>query len=134
MSLGRIKGMMLIETVIMIITLIASYIILKLGAHITSVFVLLIAMEAIIILFLVLNAKKEFDLKISNYLFQVVLPLTKVTLCLIPLVVIGLQLLKFDNILLTLIFCVLFALITCCIIYLNMTQQEKELVHKILMK
>lgn len=134
MSLGKIKRMMFIETVIMLITLSASYIILKLGAHITSIFVILIAMEAIIIIFLVINAKKEFDLKISNYLFQVVLPLTKVTFCLIPLVVIGLLLLQFESILLTLIFCALYALLTCYIIYFNMTKQEKKLVRNILKK
>lgn len=134
MSLGKIKRMMLIETVIMIITLSSSYFILKLGAHIISVFVLLIAMEAVIILFLVLNAKEEFDLKISNYLFQVVLPLTKVSILLTPLVIIGLLFLQFESIILTLIFCALFALLTCCIIYFNMTSQEKELVHKILKK
>jgi len=134
MSLGKIKRMMLIETIIMIITLSASYIILKLGAHITSVFVVLIAMEAIIILFLILNVKKEFELQISNYLFQVILPLAKVSLFLTPLVIIGLLFLQFESIILTLIFCALYALITCCIIFFNMTNQEKELIHIILKK
>lgn len=134
MSLGRIKRMMLIETVIMTFSLIFSYFILKIGAHVTSVFFVIIAMEALIILSLVINAKNELGLAIDKYFSQVVFPLLKISVILTPLVIIGLLFLQFNSIVLTLILCFVFSLTACGIIYVNMTKQEKEIIHRIVKK
>lgn len=134
MSLGKIKKMMIIETIIMIVTLLVSYINLKLGASITSVFVLMILMELIIILLLVRNAKSEFQLSFTQYMKKVLLPMTKVVLILMPLVLLGLFYLQSDSIIITLLYCILYAILTCVVIYLNMTIQEEMLVHSIIKK
>ena len=131
MSIGKIKRMMLLETIIMVGALVISYICLKLGAGITVVFVILIVMECVIIFGLVSNAKLELKLSINDYYFKVIFPLTKVTLLLVPFVVIGKYFLQFDSILFTLLLCGGYALLTCGIVYLHMNEQERGLIKKI---
>lgn len=130
MSMGRIKRMMLLETIIMVGSLILSYISLKLGANIFAVFFILIVMECVIIACLVSNAKLEFKVVIKDYYVRVVFPLVKVTLLLAPFVLLGINYLQFDSMLLTLLLCVVYVFVTCGIVYLHMNQQERDLVNK----
>lgn len=133
MSLGKIKRMMIIEAIIMVVTLIAAYVILELGANVTCVFVLLIVMELVVIVCLVLNLKNEFNLLISKYFPQVMLPLFKVVLLLTPFVLCGLAFLQVESVVTTFILCFVYVLVTCGILYINMSRQEKELLQKLVM-
>jgi len=131
MSIGKIKRMMIIETVVMIGALILSFITLKLGAGIASVFAIMIGMECVIIVSLVANAKIEFQIKIKEYYDRVVLPLIRLSLIMALFVLFGLYFLQFDSLLLSFVFCVLYVLLTCGMVYLNMNEQERELIKKI---
>lgn len=132
MSVGKIKRMMIIETSIMLMSLLVSYIALKFGLGVLSVFVVLILMEIIIIYGLIINAKIELGLSINNYFKQVVIPLLKIIVMIIPAVIVGLLFLQFDSVFLTILFCGLYIVLTIGLVYINMTEQEKSLLHKII--
>lgn len=134
MSVGKIKRMMIIEVLIMIGALIFSYFSLKIGTGLVSVFVIMIVMECVIIVSLVVNAQDEFQLPVKVYFINVLFPLLKVTVVLIPLIILGHFYLQFSSIFLTFLFSVLYALFTCVVIYMNMTSQERELLRKIIKK
>ena len=134
MSIGKIKRMMIIETTVMLLSLMISYFSLKLGFGITFVFVILILMEIIIIYSLILNAKKELNLSAILYFKQVVLPLLKVVVLLTPAVFLGLLFLQFNSILLTVCLCGIYMILTLGLVYLNMTELEKSLLNKIIKK
>lgn len=134
MSIGKIKRMMIIETTVMLLSLMISYFSLKLGFGITSVFVILILMEIIIIYSLILNAKIELNLSASLYFKQVVLPLFKIVVLLTPAVFLGLFFLQFSSILLTVCLCGIYMVLTLGLVYLNMTELEKSLLNKIIKK
>lgn len=134
MSLGNIKKMMLIETFIMVVTLIIAYVYLKLGGSIPAVFAILIIMEILIVLSLVYNAQTEFNVSFSQYWKLVLLPICKLVLLITPFVILGIYYLQFDSIILTLCFCIVYVCITFLLIYINMTSIERSLLHKIIRK
>ena len=134
MSLGKIKRMMIIETLIMIGTLIVAYLILKLVGSITSIFITMIMMEFVIIISLIINIKSEIEIEIKVYFTKVIKPVAILSIIVIPIVLIGLFFLQFDSAVLTLLFCGIYAILTCGIVCLNMDEQEKLLVEKVLKK
>ncbi len=134
MSLGKIKRMMIIETAVMVVSLLICYIVLKSGASITSVFLIMIIMELVIILSLVKNANIEFQLSVSMYFREVLVPMAKVSLLLTPLILLGIFYLQSDSIVINLLMCCLYALTTCAVIYVNMSSQEKQLIIQIIKK
>ena len=134
MSLGKIKRMMIIETLIMIGTLIVAYLILKLVGSITSIFITMIMMEFVIIISLIINIKSEIEIEIKVYFTKVIKPVAILSIIVIPIVLIGLFFLQFDSAVLTLLFFGIYAILTCGIVCLNMDEQEKLLVEKVLKK
>lgn len=132
MSLGRLKRMMIIETIVMVIALVLGYITLCCGACITSVFVVLIIMECIIVLALVENAANEFHIKTKDYYKLVLYPIIKIIIILIPFIYVGFVFLQFESIIVTLIFCVLYSLLSGGVVLLNMQNQERTILRNII--
>lgn len=74
MSYAKIKRMMLVEAITMVTFLFIIYFSLRAGAPIWISFVEIVIMEGFIITGLLMNANREFDFPIKNYLKDVILP------------------------------------------------------------
>ena len=75
MTLAKIKRCMIVETIVMLSTLMLIYYLLSVHYPLWSAFVILTAMEFVIILSLGINAKFEFDFTIRTYIQTVLIPL-----------------------------------------------------------
>lgn len=86
MGLGRIKRMVIIESILFIIYVVICYFQLYLSLPIWSVFATLNIFEVLIVLSLAINIKKEFDIDISSYLYRGFVPCMVLALLSVPVV------------------------------------------------
>lgn len=75
MAFAKIKNMMIIETLVMLLTLLLIYFVLKSFGYIWLPFTLLSCMEMVIVLCLIINAKYEIQFPISLYGKKVLAPM-----------------------------------------------------------
>ena len=90
-SVGDIKWYQIIEGVILAAPLLFSYVLLKIGCDYTMTFVSMIIFEIINLIMIIILAKKQCNLPVSDYLRKVVVP---IILCTIPFIV-GLLLVEY---------------------------------------
>lgn len=81
MAYATIKSMMIIEVVVMLLSLVAIYIGLKISHYIWLPFAFLAVMEGIIIICLAINAKIELDFPLKQYLVKVLFPMILFSAC-----------------------------------------------------
>lgn len=124
MSVGRVKRMIVCEALVMILVLFLIYIVLSQGAPLWISFAILALMEIVVILVLLLNAKKELIFPVSVYCKEVLLPFlySFVFSCLIAFLF---SLIKPLNVFLTLLLCVIVLSLTAIIILIFMNERER---------
>lgn len=83
MSLAKIKRMMIIEVIVMLTSVLIIYIFLSSGYQIIFAFIILSIMEALIILTLYINAVMEVHFYAKDYLIEVILPTSILTVILL---------------------------------------------------
>ncbi len=132
MSLGKIKRMMIIETFIMLATLIIVYLSLYIGAPTWQSFFLLAIMEIIIVITLVLNAKKEFIFPVRMYVTQVLQP-TSFLFLLFMIISFFFSLVSPPNMIILLLLCLAVVMVTIVMVYLFMNAREKKLINDLIL-
>ncbi len=127
MSVGKIKRMMIIEVIVMITAIFIIYIVLSQGAPMWVAFALLAIMEIVIVLCLLINARRELRFPLLEYIKQVILPFISLLL-ISTLVAFLFSFIKTDLIVLLLVLCVALITVTVCTIIPFMNEQEKRIV------
>ena len=130
MSMGKIKRMMIIEVVVMLLSLAVIYVLLSSGAPLWVSFALLAAMEAIIVLSLIINSKKELGFPVSSYLRKVVIPMLLLLLT-NSVIAYLFALINTNSIILLLLLCCFVVLIVGVSIYFFLDKRELTLIQRI---
>ncbi|UKK59608.1 polysaccharide biosynthesis protein [Prevotella communis] len=132
MSLGKIKRMMIVESLVMLCFLAIVYSVLKMKAPIWSPFVVLSVMELVIIMLISFNARCELEFPFNKYLRRVIYPMI---LMMIVSSIILYSLgcfLKADSMFLTILGAILSAIIEICICFIFMEEKEQNLLKRLI--
>lgn len=132
MSLGRLKRLMIIESIIMLTFLVIIYFVLKAGAPIWSPFVLMFIMEIVIILGIAINAIYELDFPFMEYLKRVILPMIFIIIVSIIVQYCLISVIQPTNLLYTGIGLVLSVVIEIVVCFLFMEKKERLLLKKVI--
>lgn len=132
MSLGKIKRIMIVESLVMLCFLAIVYAVLKMGAPIWSPFLLLSIMELVIIILISFNARFELDFPFNKYIRRVLFPM--IMMMIISLILFyGLEcVLKADSLLLTFLGSILSAVIEMVICLIFMEKKELDLLKRLI--
>lgn len=132
MSVGKIKRMILIETIIMFGALIGIYIGLSNGAPLWLSFVILAFMELVIMLSLLINAKLELNFNAGMFLKNVLVPMALLFIT-TEIVIWLFSNIKSDSTLLTFLLCacVITAVLIIIIFFLN--KREKSIIKSLIL-
>lgn len=134
MSLGKIKRMMIVESLVMLCFLAIVYAVLKFGAPIWSPFVVLSVMELVIILLIAYNARYELEFPFNKYLNRVLFPMILImTVSAMFLYGLG-YVIKADSVLLTFLGAFLSAVIEVIICFIFMEKKELGLLKRLINK
>ena len=134
MSIGKIKRLMIIESLTMVVFFFIVFSVLKSGAPIWSPFVVLAIMELIIIILISWNAKIELGFPINNYFRRVIIPMVVIVL-ISGLVLYYLSLLFIPHSVFMTIFGVIIAVtVESLICFMFMERKERYLLYSVLRK
>lgn len=134
MSFGRIKRLMIIESLTMLVFFFIVYFVLNSGAPIWSPFVVLAIMELVIIIFISCNAKLEFGFPLGQFVKRVIFPMfiivliSGLVLCIVSLFFTP------HSFFMTIINIITSIAIEAIICYIFMEQKERHLLYTIIRK
>ena len=132
MSLGKIKRMMIVESLVMLCFLAIVYAVLKMGAPIWSPFVVLSVMELVIIILISYNARYELEFPFNKYLRRVLFPMI-LMLIVSSMILYSLGcVLKANSILLTFLGAILSAVIEILICLIFMERKEIDILKRLI--
>lgn len=126
MSVGRIKRMMIIETIVMIGTLIGIFVALLSGLPLWTSFAILAIMELVIVMSLLVNAKIEINFILLEYMKDVILPMA-LLFVLNEVVIWFFYKLNPETIIATILLCFGVVVSVCILIFLFLKEKEKSL-------
>lgn len=132
MAFAKIKRMMIIETVVMLSTLLLIFIALKYFGHIWLPFVMLACMEIVIVISLITNAKYELHFPMLLYFKKVLAPMSLFAVASTTLGFLLSYALVPSGILQTIIFLILSAFIEIFIVWIFFNQREKNIVTQLI--
>lgn len=134
MAYAKIKRMMLIEAFVMATFLVSIYVSLKLGAPIWIPFAEMVLMEGVIVACLLVNAKRELNFGITNYLKKVITPFFVISVITLAVCSFFNRYVPAEGIVDTLLKSLLVALVYMGIAFIMLNQQEKDLLKNLVFK
>lgn len=135
MGKGKIKRMVLIESLLLLMLLPVCYIELVFGFSVWSIYITLSIIELFIILALTLNIKFEFKSSVQSYFKQGILPCLQILLLFSPIIYICSLFYENTSIIVTLLMCFFMSIFTIIILYcLFIDKNEKHYIRNILIK
>lgn len=134
MAYAKIKRMMLIEAIVMVSFLVMIYVSLKLGAPIWIPFAEMVLMEGVIIAGLLVNAKRELDFGVANYLKKVIVPFIIISAITLAVCLVFNRFLPAEGVFDTLLKSLFVALVYMGFAFIMLNQQEKDLLKNLVFK
>lgn len=131
MSFSKIKRQIIVESIIMILCFLFIYVVFHITTNSTMPFIVLIAMEVLVMFGLSINAKYELGFPLKKYTRNVVIPMcTLLFLSYIAGIIILLN--KCDNNLLLLLWVIISIIVELVVIYFLLNLREKRLIFSLL--
>lgn len=134
MAYAKIKRMMLIEAGVMVSFLVMIYVSLKLGAPIWIPFAEMVLMEGVIIVGLLVNAKRELGFGVVNYINKVITPFLVISIITIVVCFVFNKFLPAYGVVDTLLKSLAVAIVYMGIAFIMLNRQEKDLLNNLVFK